>query len=587
VRARLARRRWVAAWTAAAGLAGAASAWAQIAPLGPPGPSAVTSMTPDVVLRRADWLVYGPLDVEDLLRSVAGVTLVHDGGTGSLQFLGLLGSQSGRVQVVLDGLDVTDVEAAMPRVLAIPLGAIDRIEIFRTTEPARIAFWSRESDAAEPAVDVDLTRGDFGGRTRRVQFFTPPRLVTLGLSYDEVLNEDQDFRADRTTEPPLGLGAADQRSLAVRVDLQRDQDRVRLSHWRTNTNAHGTLFDTADRLPAQAVRTGLRWERPGTHLQSVVEVAHQAWDEPRVLDAAARGLRSARTIAALDLGTVTAGPWSAWLRARGDETSADGVALDGTRLHRRVRAEHAELAIGRTGTLRLAAAGGAHHDPRAGAMWSASGSAGVGGERWSLVARGGRGVQFAGVAPADSVPRRGDHLVLELVRRTPTLDVKVQGFAKRFQDRFAAGFDAWRLGGRGLQRAVGAALDAGWTRAGNRWIGGAQTSVTVVPYQTGDPGGLPEWQGRLQARAGVRLFADDLIVQLTTGWAVDSERRYGDGPSLGSTAIGGGLVDAQVMQRLHVFLGAQNLAGAEVLDIPGVRRPERNVFAGFRVRVLD
>lgn len=578
---------WMACGAFVCGLGGGAVARAQIAPLEAPAAGTPASITPDVVLRRADWIVYEPLDAEDLLRRVAGVVLVRNGGAGSLEFMGLLGSASGRIQMTLDGLEITDAEAALPRLLAIPLGMIDRIEIFRSTEPARIAFYSRESSEPQPAVDVDLTRGSFGERTRRVQFFTPQRTVTLGLSYDEALRDDEDFRTDRSLDPLPGLGAADERSLVARLDLQGQVDRVRLTHWRTNANAHGTLFAEADELPLQAVRTRLRWERPWTRLRSVVEVAHQAWDESRVLNATPRGLRSARTTAALDVGTAGDGAWSAWLRARGDETSADGVPLRGAVVHRRVRAEHAELTVGRTGALRFAAAGGAHHDARRRTTWSASGSVGAVGEVWSLTARGGHGVQFAGVARVDSVARRGDHAVVELVRRRPGLEMRLQGFAKRFQDRFAAGELAWDLDGPGLQRAAGAAFDMTWTRAGRRFLAGAQTSAAWVPHRNGDPGGLPAVQTRLHARAGVRLFADDLIVQLTTGWALDSERRYGTGPRLGSTALGEALVDAQLLQRLHLFLGAQNLAGADVAAIPGVRRPERTVIAGFRVQVLD
>jgi hypothetical protein len=566
---------------AAAGLMSllAAPAWTQIVPLAP------DAAEPDVVLRRADWAGLEPLTLEDLLRRVPGVVLARSGGLGSLEFVQVLGSQNGRVQISLDGVEITSPELEWPRLQAMALGGLDRVEIFRTTDPARIALWTHTPERGAPSADLDLARGGVGTRTRRVQFYTPERTLSASVTYDEVLRDDEDFRAVPGFDAPPFFGAFTDRQLGVRIDLGRGTDHVQLSHWRQDSNTHGDLRADTDRVSTGANRTHLRWEHPVGAARLLVDVGHHSWDEPREIAAVDRSVRSGRSDAGLDFGWSHPDAWSLWLRTRVTEASADGISL-ARPVATRVRRQQAEAEIGRGGPWRFSITAGAHHDGRTAVDWSATARTAVDIGAWTLAASGGREIQFGGLVSPVAI-RRGEHAQVELRRHSHDMDWRLQGFAKRLQDRDAGAVAVFTATGKGPQQLAGGLTELGVHTDGSRWFGGVGVGGDWIPHVTGDRAGLPELQGRLQAHAGRHLFENDLIVRLDTAWRFDADRIFGATARLPRAIDGDVIADAQLLQQAHVFLAVQNVADAHLESFPGVLWPGRTFLLGVRWRMID
>ncbi len=552
---------------------------AQIVPLAP------NAAVPDVVLRRADWLGLEPLTLEDLLRRVPGVVIARSGGMGNLEFVQVLGSQNGRVQITLDGVEITSPELEWPRLQAMALGAVERVEVFRTTDPARIALWTHTPERGAPSADLDLGRGGVGTRTRRVQFYTPERTLTASLTYDEVLRDDEEFRTVPGLDPPPQFGAFADRQLGVRIDLGRGTDRVQLAHWRQDSNAHGDLRADTDHVSTGANRTHLRWDRPVGSARLLVDVGHHSWDEPREIAAADRSLRSGRSDAALDFGWSHPDAWSLWLRARVTEATADGISLVRP-IDIRVRRQQAEAEFGHGGVWRFSVTGGAHHDGRAPVDWSATAGTAVDIGAWTVSASGGREVQFGGLVSPVAI-RRGEHAQLDFAHHAPILDLRLQGFAKRLQDRDAGALAVFPGTGKGPQQLAGGLADIDVHGDGKRWFGGAGGGGAWIPHLTGDRAGLPESQARLHAHAGCRLFQNDLVVRLETTWRWDADRVFGATARLPRAVDGDVVADAQVLQLAHVFFAVQNVADAQLESFPGVLWPGRTFLLGIRWRMID
>jgi hypothetical protein len=229
---------------------------AQVPALG--GPPAAA----DLVLRRDDFIQLELMTLEDLLRQQAGIAIGRAGGLGSPELLNVAGSLDGRVQLVVDGVEIAFPELEWPRLHAVQLAMVDSVAIWRAMDPARIAIWTRHPTDPAPLVDIDLGRGSLVSRTRRVQLFTPPRALTVAVVYDEVLRSGDEFRGAPTIDTAFDLGAYDNRSLLVRIGLQHGDDRLQVEHLELEDHSHGSFASQQDLYATRSGRNALRWTRP-------------------------------------------------------------------------------------------------------------------------------------------------------------------------------------------------------------------------------------------------------------------------------------------------------------------------------------
>jgi len=543
--------------------------------------------TPDLVLRREDWIAREPHTLEDVLRQVPGIAIARSGGQGSPEMVSVLGSPNGRIEWILDGIELTAPELGWPRLYAIPLGIVDRIEIFRARHPVRIAIWTREAELNAAAADFDLGRGNLDSRLRRIQLLTPPRVLQVGLAYDEVLRGEEEFRADESIPRVARLGAFDARTQMARVDLRRGGDVARLSYANDNANTHGTILGQGDVWRTDAIRTALRWDRTvGEATRMALVVGHQAWDHQRTIGGVSGPLREARTHAALDIGR--SGPWSAWLRVRTADVNGDGRATGDDVVALRYAQHAAELEFGRDATFDWTAHVGWIDDERADSDFTLGARAAAGAGSWRFAAETGRGVVMAGYGAAGDEPRRrGEWASASAARRHGAWDLRADVFTKSMRDRLRATGAFFPGSGAGPRRLSGVTAQVRWQHGGRRWRFAADASGAWTPHAEGDRAGLAEEQGSVRADVGTTFRSGDLTLDGYADWTFESERRWGDTAVLGSSLRGDVGIDIGFIERLHFFYSIRNVTDAVTAAFPGVRLPVRTSLLGVRVRIVD
>lgn len=578
-RARPARRRVLVACAVAVGtVAVGGTVGAQVPPLVPDG------SPPGRVLYRDDWLLLEPLSVEDLLRLLSGIGVARSGGLGSPEAPELAGSTDGRVQLVVDGLDVSEPDLAWPRVIPVQVGMIDSIEVVQTTDPARITIWTRRNAGPSPQVDIDLTRADLGTRTRRVQLFTPPRAVDVVLCYEELLRSGDDFRPGpiELSEPDLGQYAA--RSLLTRVGLTRGDDVVHLEYFELLEESHGSVASQNDGLRIEHARARLLWNRPLGAGHVFMDFGHQAWRRNLRIESVDSDPSDSRSHASADIALPALGAWNPWIRLR--HATITGDVVQPTPRPANFGQQHVEVQASRIGPLRLDLWGGADRDGRVGATWSGRGRLTYTRGRVQVGAAVGRGVAYGGWNESDpTVVRTGRYGSVHFGRHGPVWGVELEGFGKDLDGGSSA---AGRVpgAGPGPSRIAGTTLRASRRRARGAWMYETRGGLTWTPYVRGDESGRPALDTRIAMRVSRRFRNGDLVVSLLTTWALDTRRVFTAG-TVPPSALGDVAVDLQFLQHLAFCGGVHNLTDADVATYPGVEFPSRLVWIGVRARLFE
>jgi hypothetical protein len=551
---------------------------AQVPPLVPDG------SPPGRVLHRADWLLLEPLSVEDLLRLLSGIGVGRSGGLGSPEALELAGSTNGRVQLVVDGVDVSEPDLAWPRIIPIQVGMIDSIEVVQTTDPARIAIWTRRNDGPAPQVDIDLTRADLGTRTRRVQMFTPPRALDVVLCYEELLRSGDDFRPGPIESSEADLGQYSGRSLLARIGMNRGDDIVHLEYYELLEESHGSVASQTDATHVDHARARLLWNRPLGSGHVFMDFGHQAWRRRMRVESVDSDPTDARTHAAADIALPALGAWNPWIRLRHATITGD-VTLPTPR-HVSFGEQRVEVEASRIGRIRLDLWGGADRDGRVGTTWSTRGRLTYVHAGTDLGADVGRGITWGGWNEADTtLVRTGRYGSVHARWRGPVWGFELEGFGK---DMDGGGSTSLLVpgAGPGPSRVGGLTLRGSRTKARGSWLYETRVGMTWTPYIRGDDAGRPTVDTRIAARISRRFRNGDLVVSVLTTWAFDTRREFAAG-SIPPSALGDVALDLQFLQHLAFCGGLRNLTDANIATYPGVELPSRLPWIGVRTRLFD
>jgi len=543
------------------------------------------SLATGVVLDRDDWAAWEPLTLAELLERLAGVTLAARGGLGSTTLVNITGSVAGRVVLFLDGIALNEPELEWPRISALPLVRVERVEIDRGCDPAIVRVWSRDpARVLSPRADFDMGRGGLETRSRRVAFTTPPRALSVALDYDEILRGFETFSGIET--PSLGRpeGAFDQRQLGVRITLRRpDDETVQVSHARGNANAHGS-FAAADDVESQVwVRNGLRWQREVHGAGFMVDVGHQAWDRDRKREGVRDAVTEARTTAAVDVYLPERGGWQPALRARAAQTTGDRGSL-----HHEHGAQEVEVRARRPGMLRLEAAASGHHDARAGTDWGAHGRAIMRRGTWEWEARASRDVGFSGWGvPGPTSVRVGHGVVAGVARNGARGRIALESFAKWMEGGAAEIPVEFPYVAGSPETQTGVLIDAAQALGSARWGADLSASGAWMPPARGGTAGLPEWQSRLAARLRTTRFEGDLVLALRCEARFDAARAFDATTQIGARAVGDATLELNFLQRMEFFWSVRNVFDTQVAAAPGVLESPRRSFLGLRVVISD
>ena len=560
---------------------------AQIAPLATPAPGA------DQTLERDALLAFEPLSLEDVLRRLVGVAVSRRGGVGSLEYLDVQGTPSGRIQLSLDGIDLLEPELAFPRLAAIPIAAVQRIQVFSSTDPVRIEVWTRRHTSDVAATEIDLARGDVETRVRRLQLLLPPRWWWVGMRYDEWLRGPEDFRPQPRTLPPDALGAYDNRGRSLVFGFERPGgEGLRVLLADDFDNAHGSYESVDETTGANRVLGSLRWWRPLAGWDLVADVSQQAWERARGFASGTQAITETHAQLGVDVTRTPATGWGGAVRLRaGDVDGTRTGVAPGIEQHRHQRYD-GEAQWGHAGSLAWNAWAGVHHRTDVGTEWSTRLHLQWQRGAWVVQAQGGRGATFAGWgeirATADDGRRSGVYAGGGVRRAGERTTFGVSGSRKHQARRSERAPLLFPLLGEGPEDLTTVAAEAAWQSGSASTPWGLDAHVAWTPQVTGARGGIAVVQAEASARVAARqLFQGDLQVALLLRWRFETEREFTDAVVLAPLALGDARLDFRVLQRLHVYWDVQNLADLGIETHPGVLLPRRTSLIGVRVELFD
>ncbi len=153
-------------------------------------------------------------DLASVLSQMAGIRVRQYGGLGSFATVSIRGSSANQVEVYLDGVPLNDAYLGVANLSDLPLGGVERIEVFRGFAPPHLGssaiggavnlVTSDESKWAEQAVlsrvEARESYGSFGTARHTLSLWSHPGSVKLFFhgSYLESQG-DFDFVDDQTT----------------------------------------------------------------------------------------------------------------------------------------------------------------------------------------------------------------------------------------------------------------------------------------------------------------------------------------------------------------------------------------------------
>ena len=559
---------------------------AQVAPLQSPDAGA------DQVLEREQLLAFEPLSLEDVVRHLIGVAVSRRGAVGSLEYINIAGATSGHVMLSLDGIDLAEPELAFPRLYALPLAAVERIQVFRSTVPARIEIWTRRSQAKASASEIDLGRGDVETRVRRVQFLLPPRAWWVGMRYDELLRGRDDFRSAPTTQAPLSFGAYDGRGRSLVFGFEREGgERVRVFVADAFDNAHGSYESLDETTGSSRVLGSVRWAKPLGEWDLVLDLSQQAWERVRGFASGTQNITETQGRFGVDLVHDASAGLRGALRLRAADVEGERIGTPDTTGARYQRYD-AEVHLGTSGPIGWNVWAGMHRRNDLRDEWSARAQLEWRRAAWSAALQGGRGVSFAGwgetrTAGDDGV-RAGTYANAALRRKGEMSSFALAATAKHFEALGDATALLFPELGRGPEEVAALFTDAGLHVLGGAWPWRVDARVSWLPEVRGDRGGLPDVQVEMNTSlSAAKLFQSDLQVTLRARGRYETERVFTGAVALASYAALDLRLDFRVLERMLIYWDVQNAADTVYEIHPGVEVPGRASLVGVRVDLLD
>ncbi|MFQ5601385.1 MAG: TonB-dependent receptor [Candidatus Krumholzibacteriia bacterium] len=446
---------------------------------------------PDLVLEREDWLGFEPMSLEDLLAHFAGIVVARRGGLGSLAYVNLAGSVPGRVRLVVDGIEYDEPEFAWPRLFTIQVSGIERIELHRTEDPARLEIWTRQPESKAPVTEIDLARGDLVTRTRRVQLLTPRRSWRVGWRYEELLRGPHDFRAGPGSSTPDQLGRYDGRGVWLEAELVRPSGESLLLRFHDFAdNAHGSFQNSEDFTSTSRVLNSIRWDRAVGRTGMLLDVSYLAWDRNRQVDGRLQKVTEARGRLALDLDLPGNDAWSSEFRIRAADVKGES-SEDASRVRNAHRRYDVGVRAARSGRLHWHTWAGLHRHGDLGTTWSSRVRVEMQRGSWSGHAQAGRGVSFAGSGEVqdETGTRPGISVSGGLERRGLRTRWSVIGYHKHLENSSTAARLFFPELGGGPEDISGLLGTAAWRLTGTRSAFGLEASCAWTPWVDGDRGG--------------------------------------------------------------------------------------------------
>lgn len=163
-------------------------------------------------------------DLPEILSQMVGVRVTQYGGLGSFATVSIRGSSSSQVRTFLDGVPIDDPYLGVTNVADLPLGGVDRVEVYRGFSPPALGSAAMGGavqlvtrmdgthDALLSGAEASASTGSFDTRRQGISLWLKPgRFRFFGHGTHEVSAGNFDFVDDNGTPENAGDDATAQR----------------------------------------------------------------------------------------------------------------------------------------------------------------------------------------------------------------------------------------------------------------------------------------------------------------------------------------------------------------------------------------
>ncbi|HVO76531.1 MAG TPA: TonB-dependent receptor, partial [Candidatus Bathyarchaeia archaeon] len=238
------------------------------------------------VLTRADLIERNIHTLDDILQMLPGVALWREGPHAATGAYSIDGRESRGVNLLVNGIPVTDSYTMESLTRFLPLSRLARVEVVYSGSPCFSGDLSsrgfinvvlEEGGREGPDSQIDFTYGSSNRRVRRAWFATPKTYLSAALAYDEYL---QDGIEAYPANPTLLLGKYDGRSILAELAMSSstgDELLVRLQQYEDSYG--GTALGPSEDVRWSGFGSEISWRRAGfsgSLTQRVLDLARRA-----------------------------------------------------------------------------------------------------------------------------------------------------------------------------------------------------------------------------------------------------------------------------------------------------------------------
>jgi len=239
----------------------------------PPGSISGDSLlvpTEIFVLSRADLIERNIHTLDDILQLLPGVTFWREGPHAASGAYSIDGRTSRGVNLLVNGVPVTDSYTMESLTRFIPLSRLERVEVVYSGSPCFSGDLSsrgfvnivlEEGGREGPDSQIDFTYGSSNRRARRAWFATPKAYISAALAYDEYL---QDGVEAYPAIPHRLLGKYDGRSVLAELAMSgsaADELLIRLQRY--DDSYDGTALRADEDVRWSGFASEISWRRSG------------------------------------------------------------------------------------------------------------------------------------------------------------------------------------------------------------------------------------------------------------------------------------------------------------------------------------
>ncbi len=222
------------------------------------------------ILTSDDLQDYNINTFDDILEIIPGVSFWRKGPPGSSTGFSVGGRRSRGMNLLVNGIPLSNIYTSQPLVKFIDLSRIKQIEVIYTGSPFLTGYSSNggvinvvlERGGREPPfTQANFTYGDNNRRARRIWFSTPKSYINATIIYNEYL---QDSFEPLVFYPKNLVGRDDARSVSMEVSFGMNPENSTLVHFtRFEDTFVGSACSSQEDIRSRGFDAGMQYRHYG------------------------------------------------------------------------------------------------------------------------------------------------------------------------------------------------------------------------------------------------------------------------------------------------------------------------------------